>query len=145
MIIKIYDLMKQVDENAEKFVGKKYKIVNGWAYGYGAGKDIVFNSILIEKDGQITGCDGRNLNDEYKKIIDGNYICAFTPDCEIEEVIQEVTPWEALQALTKEGKTIEVHKVNNITKQLRNYKITSDMNNFEFCTDDLKYGKWYIK
>ena len=42
------------------------------------------------------------------------------------------------------GRTIKLTKVDNTTKQLRNYKITSDMDNFEFNLNDLKHGTWRI-
>ena len=56
---------------------------------------------------------------------------------------ESVSYIEALKAYA-EGKRIKLQKVNNKTKELNNYVLTSDMNHFEFCIDDLKYGKWYI-
>ncbi len=55
-----------------------------------------------------------------------------------------VSPFFALKAFAEEGKIIKIHKVDTTTKKHRDCIITSDMNNFEFSLDDLKYGEWYI-
>lgn len=56
----------------------------------------------------------------------------------------QVSCIDALKAFIHDGKTIKIHKVDNVTKKTRDYIITSDMNNFEFSLDDLNYGHWYI-
>jgi len=59
------------------------------------------------------------------------------------KIYKYINPFDVLKAFT-EGKTIELTKVNINTKELRNYKVNSGMNNFEFNLDDLKYGEWKI-
>lgn len=56
---------------------------------------------------------------------------------------REVDYIEALKAY-RNGKNIKIQKVNNRTKELSEHVVTSDMNNFEFCLDDLQNGKWFI-
>lgn len=65
----------------------------------------------------------------------------FYEDYEIIE--QPVHYIEALKAF-EQGKKIKIRKADTWTKNVRDYVVTSDMNNFEFCLDDIKHGEWYI-
>jgi len=85
------------------------------------------------------------------KIKENEYCYDFTTDLIVTpkilhtkyKIYKYVNPFDVLKAFT-EGKTIELIKVNINTKELRNYKVDSSMNNFEFNLDDLKYGEWRI-
>jgi hypothetical protein len=78
--------------------------------------------------------------------IDGSEFEGIDADdfCEDYEIIEQPVHYiEALKAL-EQGKTIKICKADNRTKEVRNFTVTSDMNNFEFCLDDIKHGEWYI-
>jgi len=85
------------------------------------------------------------------KIKENEYCYDFTTDLIVTpkilhtkyKIYKYVNPFDVLKAFT-EGKTIKLIKVNINTKELRNYKVDSSMNNFEFNLDDLKYGEWRI-
>ncbi len=71
--MKIYELMKAVNENLQEYIGNKYKITKGHATGCAFGKNLDFNNFVISNTGNF-------INNKY----DDEYLVAFTPDVEVE-------------------------------------------------------------
>lgn len=71
--MKIYELMKAVNENLQEYIGNKYKITKGHAIGCAFGKNLDFNNFVISNTGNF-------INNKY----DDEYLVAFSPDVEVE-------------------------------------------------------------
>ena len=67
--MKIYELIKTVNENLQEYIGNQYKITKGHATGWGAGANLKFDSFIITPIGSL--CNE-------------NYLIAFSPDVEVE-------------------------------------------------------------
>lgn len=129
MKLKAYDLMKAARENPEKYMDKRYKVVEGTAIDHSGSES---KEIQFCKTGQMST---------------GIFVAYISSDTVLEEIKPEPVPFmEAVKAYS-DGKTMEA-EWNGTKSTYKNGTMgfgIKDEDGIPICASEILHGEWFIK